>query len=178
MDDDVYQIRQDNTVTVGLRLETGELALIWTTTPWTLSSNLAITVGEDIDYVTIAVASDLDSPLAGEKVVIAKALAPNYAKELGEDPQVVAEYKGKDLLGRRYTPIFDYFMDGAKEGEVPGPNAFTVVSADYVSTEDGTGLVHTAPAFGEDDMFTCMAADIKAVVPVDEAGKFTSQVPE
>lgn len=178
MDDDVYQIRQDNTVTVGLRLETGELALIWTTTPWTLPSNLAITVGEDIDYVTIAVASDLDSPLAGEKVVIAKALAPNYAKELGEDPQVVAEYKGKDLLGRRYTPIFDYFMDGAKEGEVPGPNAFTVVSADYVSTEDGTGLVHTAPAFGEDDMFTCMAADIKAVVPVDEAGKFTSQVPE
>lgn len=178
MDDDVYQTRQDNTVTVGLRLETGELALIWTTTPWTLPSNLAITVGADIDYVTIQVDPELDSPVAGEKVIIAKALAGNYAKELGEDPQIVATYKGKELLGRRYSPIFDYFADGAKEGQTPGPNAFTVVSADYVSTEDGTGLVHTAPAFGEDDMFTCMAAGIKAVVPVDEAGKFTSQVPE
>ena len=165
MDDEVYQDRQDTTVTVGLRIESGELALIWTTTPWTLPANLAIAVGPDVDYVTVA---PEDGPLAGEKVILAKALVGAYEKELGENPPVVAEFKGTDLEGKRYNPIFDYF---SRESERPGPNAWTIHTADYVSVDDGTGLVHIAP-YGEEDMFVLSGADIKVVETVDAAGKF------
>ena len=165
MDDEVYQDRQDTTVTVGLRMESGELALIWTTTPWTLPANLAIAVGPDVDYVTVA---PEDGPLAGEKVILAKALVGAYEKELGENPPVVAEFKGTDLEGKRYNPIFDYF---SRESERPGPNAWTIHTADYVSVDDGTGLVHIAP-YGEEDMFVLSGADIKVVETVDAAGKF------
>ena len=165
MDDEVYQDRQDTTVTVGLRMESGELALIWTTTPWTLPANLAIAVGPDVDYVTV---TPEDGPLAGEKVILAKALVGAYEKELGENPPVVAEFKGTDLEGKRYNPIFDYF---SRESERPGPNAWTIHTADYVSVDDGTGLVHIAP-YGEEDMFVLSGADIKVVETVDAAGKF------
>lgn len=177
MDDDIYQDRTDQTVTVGLRLETGELALIWTTTPWTLPSNLAIAVGPDIDYVTVRPSEGV---LAGESVVLAEALLPSYAKELGEEPEVLARFKGSELVGRRYAPIFDYFdtPERRAEGEAPGPNAWTIIPGDFVTTEDGTGLVHIAPAFGEDDMNACRALGIRPVVPVDDSGKFTSEVPD
>jgi len=174
MDDDTYQDRQDQTVTVGVRLETGELALIWTTTPWTLPSNLAIAAGPDIDYVVVRPS---EGEHAGEKVVLAEALVASYAKELGEEPEVTQRLKGSDLLGRKYTPIFDYFASSA-EGEAPGPNAFQILNADFVTVEDGTGLVHMAPAFGEDDMFACNDAGIKPVVPVNDRGEFTSVVPD
>lgn len=170
--DDAYQMRQDNTVTVGLRLETGELALIWTTTPWTLPSNLAIAVGPDIDYVTVKPA---EGPLEGESVVIAKELVSAYAREFGEDPEVVAQYKGSDLVGRAYAPIFDYFIN---DSDVPGPKAFHIIEADFVTTADGTGLVHMAPAFGEDDANVCNAVGIKTVVPIDDGARFTSEVPD
>ncbi|MDO5722221.1 MAG: isoleucine--tRNA ligase [Actinomycetaceae bacterium] len=173
MDDDVYQDRQDNTVTVGLRLETGELALIWTTTPWTLPSNLAVAVGPDVEYVTVAPS---EGELAGEKVIIAKALLGAYARELGEEPTVVDSYPGSELVGRSYAPIFDFFID--RDEDVPGPNAWKILAADFVTTEDGTGLVHMAPAFGEDDMYACQAAGIKPVVPIDEGGRFTAEVPD
>jgi len=172
MDDDVYQDRQDQTVTVGLRLETGELALIWTTTPWTLPSNLAVAVGPDITYVTVVPA---EGDLAGERVILAEALVASYARELGEDPEVVERRTGSDLVGCRYAPIFDYFL-GRGEDEAPGPNAFQVIAGDFVTTEDGTGLVHMAPAFGEDDMAACLAWRIRTVVPVDDGGKFTAEV--
>ena len=180
MDDDVYQDKQDNTVTVGLRLESGELALIWTTTPWTLPSNSAVAVHPEVEYVTVAVAADLDSPLAGERVVIAQALVGAYAKELGEDPEVIATRTGAELSGTRYAPIFDYFLeaDGVTPMQTPGANAFRIITADYVTTEDGTGLVHQAPAFGEDDMVTCQEFGIGVVVPVDDRGCFTSEVPD
>ncbi|QOR48339.1 isoleucine--tRNA ligase [Trueperella pecoris] len=165
MDDDVYQDRQDQTVTVGLRLESGELALIWTTTPWTLPSNFAIAVGPEIDYVTVRPA---EGPLAGEKVIVAKARVAAYAKELGEAPEILAECKGSDLQGKKYYPIFDYYT---RESEKPGPNAWQIRVADYVSTEDGTGLVHIAP-YGEEDMFVLAGADIKVVETVDASGKF------
>ncbi|MDQ3787922.1 MAG: class I tRNA ligase family protein, partial [Actinomycetota bacterium] len=99
--DDVYLDRQDPAVTVGLRLETGELALIWTTTPWTLPSNLAMAVHPDVDYVVVEA--------NGEKYLLAEARVAAYARELGEEPPVVARYKGADLLGRKYTPPFDFF---------------------------------------------------------------------
>lgn len=169
MDDDVYASRQDPALTVGLRLETGELALIWTTTPWTLPSNLAVAVGPDIEYVTVEPAPD--SPFAqahpGERVLLAAPRLGAYARELGE-ATVVATVRGAELAGRRYTPPFDYFAGHE--------NAHQVLVADFVTTEDGSGIVHLAPAFGEDDMAACDAAGIAAVVPVDDKGRFTPVV--
>jgi len=167
MDDDVYASRQDPALTVGVRLETGELALIWTTTPWTLPSNLAIAVGPEIEYVVVEPA---DGELAGERVLLAGSRLAAYARELGEEPVVVERLTGADLAGRAYAPMFTYF-----EGH---DGAFRILAADFVSTEDGTGLVHLAPAFGEDDMTVCDAAGIAPVVPVDDAGKFTTEVPD
>ncbi len=188
MDDDVYQDRQDNTVTVGMRLEEplltgssmGELILIWTTTPWTLPSNLAVAVGPAIEYSVVHVSEDMESPLAGQNVLLATARLSAYTKELGEEPQVLAAFTGEELAGRRYHPIFDYYDDETHraEGAAPGPNGWTIIPGEYVSTEDGTGLVHIAPAFGEDDMFVCQEAGIAPVIPVDEGGCFTSEVPD
>lgn len=188
MDDDVYQDRQDNTVTVGMRLEeplvegsdTGELVLIWTTTPWTLPSNEAVAVGPTIDYVVVRVPAGLESPVAGQDVIVAEGRLGAYAKELGEEPQIVKTFKGSELVGKRYFPIFDYFdnADHRAKGAAPGPDGWTIIPGDYVSTEDGTGLVHIAPAFGEDDMFVCQERGILPVIPVDEGGCFTSEVPD
>ncbi|HEU5474760.1 MAG TPA: isoleucine--tRNA ligase [Actinophytocola sp.] len=159
--DDVYLDRQDPAVTVGLRLESGELALVWTTTPWTLPSNLAMAVHPAVDYV--AVEHD------GERYLLAEARVAAYARELGEDPPVVARYRGSDLLGRRYTPPFDFFAGAS--------NAHRVLAADYVTTEDGTGIVHIAPAYGEDDKLVTDAAGITPVTPVDPQGRFGPEVP-
>src|ERR671916_544595 len=158
--DDVYRTRQDPAVTVGLRLDSGELALIWTTTPWTLPSNLAVAVNPGLAYVTVEVGS--------ERYLIAEDRLPAYARELGEAPRVVARYRGTELLGRRYTPPFDFFAGRA--------NAHQVLAADYVTTDEGTGLVHLAPAFGEEDKTVTDAAGIEVVVPVDSAGQFTTEV--
>jgi len=171
MDDDVYQSRQDPALTVGLRLETGELALIWTTTPWTLPSNLAVAVGPDVDYVVVAPGAE--TAFAGDKVIIGAARLGAYAKELGEDATVLETVKGADLAGRRYTPAFPYFANDPEN-----PAAHQIITADFVTTEDGTGLVHMAPAFGEDDMIACDAVGIKPVVPVDDKGEFTALVPD
>jgi isoleucyl-tRNA synthetase len=159
--DDVYLDRQDPAVTVGLRLETGELALIWTTTPWTLPSNLAMAVHPDVDYVTVE--------SGGEEYLLAEARVAAYARELGENPPVVARYKGSDLLGRKYTPPFDFFA-GTE-------NAHQILAADYVTTEDGTGIVHIAPAYGEEDKVVTDAAGITPVTPVDPHGRFDATVP-
>ena len=193
MDDDVYQDRTDQTATVGVVLlddegeATNDVALIWTTTPWTLPSNLAIAAGPDIDYVVV---EPTEGILAGRRVILADQLLEGHADVLGVDDEgdatvrdlVVETLKGTDLAGRRYAPMFPYFAGPSRIGkdstEAPGPNAFQIVTAEYVTTEDGTGLVHMAPAFGEDDMNVCLAAGIKTVVPVDDGGRFTSEVPD
>lgn len=159
--DDVYLDRQDPAVTVGLRLETGELALIWTTTPWTLPSNLAMAVNPEVDYVTVEA--------NGERYLLAEARVAAYARELGENPPVVARHKGADLLGRKYSPPFDFF--------VGTENAHQILAADYVTTEDGTGIVHIAPAYGEEDKVVTDAAGITPVTPVDAHGRFDSTAP-
>lgn len=201
MDDDVYQDRTDQTATVGVVLldeegqPTNDMAMVWTTTPWTLPSNLAIAVGPDFDYVRVEPKS---GPLAGRRVLIAEDLLAAHADVLGarvgdadevgegdgEEPPlplvtdlIVERLKGSDLAGIRYAPMFPYF-EGRDDSQAPGPNAFQILTADYVTTEDGTGLVHLAPAFGEEDMNVTLAAGIKTVVPVDEGGKFTAEVPE
>ena len=188
MDDEIYRDRTDQTVTVGLRLEepvrdgatTPELILIWTTTPWTLPSNSAVAVGPGVDYAVVRVPGDSGSPVAGQDVIVAEALLDSFAKELGEAPEILVRLKGEDLVGRRYHPIFDYFdtPEARAEGGTPGPRAWTILAADFVTTDDGTGLVHMAPAFGEDDMNACLEAGIGAVVPVDDAGRFTPAVPD
>jgi isoleucyl-tRNA synthetase len=166
MDADVYQMRQDPAVTVGYRLETGELALIWTTTPWTLVSNLAMAVNPDVDYVVV----EGDATGGTVRYLLAEARVSAYARELGEDAaeRIVQRLKGSELVGRRYTPPFSYF--------VGHHNAHQILPADYVTTEDGTGIVHIAPAFGEEDMVVTAAADIDPVVPVGPDGRFTAPV--
>ncbi len=164
--DDVYRPRQDPAVTVGLRLETGELALVWTTTPWTLPSNLAMAVHPDVDYVVV---EPREGEWAGQRLLLAAARVASYARELGAEPPVVETLRGADLVGRRYTPPFDFFTGR--------PNAHQVLAADYVTTDDGTGIVHMAPAFGEEDKVAGDEAGIEPVVPVDAQGRFTAEVP-
>ena len=168
MDDDVYQNRQDPALTVGFRIDGGapELLgahlLVWTTTPWTLPSNQGVAVNPEVTYVVV----EKD----GRRYVLAEARVGAYARELGEEPTVLATFSGAELIGVHYVPPFPYFMDSA--------NAFQVLAADFVSTEDGTGLVHLAPAYGEDDMATAQAAGITAVTPVDAKGRFDTTVPD
>ncbi len=168
MDDDVYQTRQDPAITVGLRLETGELALIWTTTPWTLPSNMGLAVHPDVDYVVVE--GDRDG--GTDRYLLAEARLPAYERELGPDAaeRIVARVKGFELVGRSYTPPFTYYSGYA--------GAHRVLAADFVTTEDGTGLVHMSPGFGEDDKLTLDAAGVETVVPVGPDGCFTWPVIE
>ena len=178
--DDSYKMRQDPTLTVSFPVTgaTGEanpdlvgaLALAWTTTPWTLPSNLALAVNPTTTYALVEVGDDGAEGFRGARVLLAEDLVGDYAAELGEERTVVSTHPGTELVGLTYEPVFGYFRDH--------PGAFRVLSADYVTTEDGTGIVHQAPAFGEDDMDTCAANGIDVVVPVDMDGKFTSLVPD
>ena len=186
--DDSYKMRQDPTLTVTLPFTGAKpgsaaeqtlqdipaladaSAIAWTTTPWTLPSNSALAVNPKVEYALVRIGEDGAEGFAGTTVVLAEALVGAYAKELGEQREVLATFPGEKLVGLTYQPVFDYFKDLE--------NAFQILAADYVTTEDGTGVVHQAPAFGEDDMYVCQAADIELVIPVDMDGKFTSQVPE
>jgi isoleucyl-tRNA synthetase len=165
--DNAYREKHSKAVTLGFQIKDGGklvagydlvMLAVWTTTPWTLPSNLAIAVGQDIDYV--AVEKD------GAAVIIAENLLPKYEKELGS--HVLKKLKGSQLVGLNYAPPFDYFKDH--------PKAFAVLAADFVTTEDGTGIVHIAPGFGEDDQALCEKHGIELVCPVDGAGKFTHPV--
>ena len=139
--DDVYRDRQDPALTVWFALldDAGaptERIAVWTTTPWTLPSNLALAVGPDIDYAVLETRRREGVRRRGAARVLRQ--GPR-----GLDPD--RHGQGAELAGRRYTPLFDFLVDQA------GPNAFQVLAADFVTTEDGTGVVHCAPAFGEDD---------------------------
>ncbi|MDR1151432.1 MAG: isoleucine--tRNA ligase, partial [Bifidobacteriaceae bacterium] len=166
--DDVYRPRQDPAVTVAFQLENGDEALAWTTTPWTLPSNLALAVHPDVDYVVVE-APGRAARSAPSRVVIAEARLGAYQRELGERPHVIERMKGSALVGLSYAPVLPFFADHA--------DAFRVVAADYVTTEDGTGIVHIAPAFGEDDKAVADAAGIALVNPVGPDGRFTDEVP-
>ncbi|MFW2380809.1 MAG: isoleucine--tRNA ligase [Acidimicrobiales bacterium] len=166
--DDATRPRQDPAVTVGFTLEPrdgdpGELRMLaWTTTPWTLPSNLALAVGPDLAYVVVQ--------HENQHLVLAEGSLDRYARELGDDPSIVARFAGSELAGRRYQPLFPYFADN--------PNSFVVLSADFVELGEGTGVVHIAPGFGEDDQRISTQAEIPLVVPVDDAGQFTSEITE
>ncbi|MBI1944544.1 MAG: isoleucine--tRNA ligase [Deltaproteobacteria bacterium] len=135
--------------------------LIWTTTPWTLPSNLGVAVGEQLEYVR---ARHED----GNTYVVARELCKAV---LGDKAEVLGSLKGKELVGWSYQPLFPFFAELKAQG------AFRVIASSHVTTTDGTGLVHMAPAFGEDDFEACKQAGMPFVDPVDDEGKFTAQVP-
>ncbi|MXW60089.1 MAG: isoleucine--tRNA ligase [Acidimicrobiia bacterium] len=165
--DDATRPRQDPAITVAFDLvpEAGDPGpmriLAWTTTPWTLPSNLMLIVGPEIDYAVV----EHD----GGHVVLAAATLEAYAAELGEG-RVVGTVAGAELVGRRYRPLFDYFASLDSDG------AFQVLGADFVDTAEGTGVVHAAPGFGEDDQQAAEAHGLPTVVPVDDQGRFTDEV--
>jgi len=163
--DNSYRERQDPAITVRFTLRPGggdakSLELwVWTTTPWTLPSNLALAVGEDIEYAVF----EKD----GRRIALGAATVEKYGPEL-EGARRAGSLRGAELVGRTYAPLYPFFSDT--------PNAFRVLGGSFVDTAEGTGVVHMAPGFGEEDMAACVAAGIPVVVPVDDAGKFTSEV--
>ena len=177
--DDATRPRQDPAVTVAFDLtpasgDPGPLRILaWTTTPWTLPSNLALAVGPEVSYSVVEVpANAADGAHAGSFYVIGSDAMSNYAAQLGDEPVVVATMTGADLVGRTYTPLLPYFADRT--------DAFRVLSADFVDTSEGTGVVHMAPGFGEDDQNVCEAngIEIGRAVPVDDQGRYTDDVVE
>jgi len=164
---DSTRLRQDRWIIVKFRTKEEidrkpVYFLAWTTTPWTLPSNLCLAVGEKLEYAYVEV---------GDSIYVAcKNTLANYEKIFGKEPVIVKECIGSDLLGKTYEPLFDYFADRKADG------AFCVVSAEYVGSDEGVGIVHTAPAFGEDDYWTCKKNKIPLVNPVDDKGHFTEEI--
>jgi isoleucyl-tRNA synthetase len=151
------------TVKFAVEGEQSTFFLAWTTTPWTLPSNLGLALGKDIPYVKVKDGT--------ESYILAEARLTAYYKK-PEDYQIVARYTGSELAGRSYAPLFPYFSHLKEKG------AFRTWIADFVTTEDGTGIVHIAPGFGEDDYNLLKGSDIPVVCPVDEEAKFTAEVPD
>ncbi|AEE16951.1 isoleucine--tRNA ligase [Treponema brennaborense] len=148
--------------------------LAWTTTPWTLPSNLGLTMGPDIDYVKVKDGTDF--------YILAESRLAAYYKS-PDQYELVWRKKGSELVGTRYEPLFPYFANLANasdgsDGNPPSIGAFRVFTADFVSTEDGTGIVHTAPGFGEDDNKVFKGSGVPTVCPVDNECKFTAEVPD
>ena len=192
MDDDVYRDRQDQSVTVTFALDgvkaevlglTAVRALAWTTTPWTLPTNMALAVGPGISYAVVPSgplgAGDGAAEGVADYLLAADTVAA-YAKDLGypDAAAAVAAIRrtvlGAELAGIRYDRLWDFYAD---TGEWGTENAWQILVADYVATGEGTGIVHQAPAYGEDDQIVCAAAGIPLIISLDDGGKFTSQVP-
>ena len=186
MDDDVYKNVQDQTVTVTFPILQGESAisrelagvqaLAWTTTPWTLPTNQALAVHPEVEYVIVpAGEAGVKASEATGKFLLARDLLGSYAKDLGYSDAkeaaaaISASYTGSELAGLRYAPLWDTYTDTEKYGT---HNAWQIVTADYVTTSDGTGLVHQAPAYGEDDQKVCEDNGIPVIISVDEGARF------
>lgn len=197
MDDDVYQMRQDPSVTVtfplvGQKAEslglTGVRALAWTTTPWTLPTNLALAVGPEIAYAVVpagaagaadVAAGDAEASASAHRYLLARDLVGSYAKDLGyasADEAIEAIERtiaGTELADVHYDRLFDYYADAEAYGTA---TSWRILVDDYVSTTDGTGIVHQAPAYGEDDKRVADAAGIPTIVSLDDGGKFLPAV--
>ncbi len=149
------------TVMFQLKENPGRYFLAWTTTPWTVPGNVALAVHPDVTYAVVE-----DSAHPGKQFIIANDLAPKYFSS----PVVVQKMTGSELLGKEYVPLFDCFV-----GRLDKP-AWFVTLADFVTTDEGTGIVHQAPAFGEEDYENCKRNGLPFVQPVGEDGKFTKDV--
>lgn len=137
--------------------------LAWTTTPWTLVSNAGLAVGRDIDYVKVA-----DPQIDGHYLILARTLLGLLEVD---DPEIIASFKGSELLGRRYRPLFDTPLPDGRYDK-----AHSVIAGDFVSTEDGTGIVHIAPAFGADDHEVGKRNGLPLINPVQPDGHFNDDV--
>ncbi len=183
MDDDVYQMRQDPSVTVTFPLRgaratelgiDGASALAWTTTPWTLPTNEALAVGPGIEYAVVP-AGPAGGSTGDERFLLAVELVGAHAKELGyASPEEARDAVARTILGSElenveYARLFDYFADEEKWGT---GRCWRILVDDYVSTSDGTGIVHQAPAYGEDDMRIASAAGMPTIVSLDDGGRF------
>lgn len=161
MDNDAYQTVTDPSVYVKFRLEDGSTLLAWTTTPWTLPGNTALAVNKDLEYVEVKVGDD---QFILAKDLIAKVLQDEKHQPLGYE--VIRKLKGEDLVGKSYEPLFAYH----------GANAHKVWTADYVSSENGTGIVHLAPIYGEEDFALATEYNIPRVHVLDDNGYYYSEV--
>lgn len=162
-----YKEVDDPSLTIAFqsRDEANTFFLAWTTTPWTLVSNLALMVGPMIEYVEVL---DHDSK---RHFILASARLSAYYKE-SDNYTIIRVFPGMELEGKRYIPLFDYFIEQGQQ------RAFRILVEDEVSLEEGTGIVHAAPAFGELDFYACQRAGISPVCPVNNNGEFTEQIPE
>jgi isoleucyl-tRNA synthetase len=193
MDDDVYTMRQDQSVTVtfpfvGEKAEalglTAVNALAWTTTPWTLPTNMALAVGPAIEYAVLPAGPNgaADGSEGGAaRYLLALDTVSAYAKDLGFESAEAAvtaverTITGAELGGVHYDRLWDYYADTEAFGT---QNAWQVLVADYVATGEGTGIVHQAPAYGEDDQIVCAEAGIPVILSLDDAGRFLPSVPD
>jgi len=211
--DNSYREREDKAITVAFELippltsspQAGGIwggvlpkadkyyVLAWTTTPWTLPSNLALAVNAEMEYVAIRHSRESGNPVC---YIVAASAAVRYAKELGiEEENLDSRFRGNDMVGLEYKPLFPYFADRASHvipSEAEGSldpsiplrstqddkrGAFRILDgSSFVTDGDGTGIVHMAPGFGEDDQKCCEANGIELVVPVDGQGKFTDEI--
>lgn len=161
MDNDAYQTVTDPSVYVKFKLTDGGTLLAWTTTPWTLPGNTAVAVNKDLDYVEVSV--------GGDQFILAKALVEKVLVDEKHQPlayEVVRELKGSELVGKSYEPLFANH----------GGNAHKVWAADYVEAEAGTGIVHLAPIYGEEDFVLAAANDIPRVHVLDDNGYYYPEV--
>ena len=159
-----YKNTQDPSIYVMFRKPDEEKTyyLAWTTTPWTTISNMALTINPKLDYVKLA--HDHNNYIVAKDCV---------ERVFGEEVTIIEEFKGNKLLGNKYLPIFDYALQ-----EYDIEQAWKIIPASYVTIDDGTGIVHTAPAYGADDFEACAKAQIPMFNPIDRDGCFTDQVPE
>lgn len=179
--DDSYRDKADKAITIKFKLTSDSVeklnkiigsksgsidCLAWTTTPWTLPSNLALTINKEIEYVLVE--------KEDKYYVLGREALEKYKKELGEN--IIAKFKGEKLVGLHYEPILPYLK---KLPEVEASEtAFSILHGDFVTTTDGTGIVHTAPGFGEDDNAVCKLAGIPTICPIDDGGNFIAPVDE
>jgi len=170
--DNAYRHKASKTVKVKFKLENHDakklgfenhtVSLVaWTTTPWTLPSNLAVAIGEKIEYALIQNSQEI--------LILANCLVEKFAKDFSEY-KILKTILGADLIGLHYQPIFPYLTKFKTE---LNPKIFTILHGDFVATDQGTGIVHIAPGFGEDDQIICEKNHIPTICPVDEAGKFS-----
>ena len=160
-----YSDTQDPSITVRFEVaEQDNLSILaWTTTPWTLPSNMALAVGTECEYVRVRLQD-------GEQLILARALVDEVFRKCDQEIVAIDDQPVDELVGLRYEPLFGYFSQLADQG------AFRVVAADFVSTEDGTGVVHIAPGFGEDDYLLGLKEGLPVVCPIDKDCRFTAEV--
>lgn len=163
-----YKDATDPSVFVRLPLvdDPGTSLLVWTTTPWTLPGNVAVAVHPDVEYVVVERVQENGVPGEKERLILAKSLVE---KVFGDEPvEIIREYKGRQLKGKKYQPLYTFLP--------PEKPAYRVVLGGFVTTDDGTGMVHIAPAFGADDREVALAEDLPVLMTVAPNGTFIAEV--